>query len=199
MKNTLLNMVLVLGAITLLASAGVGYVYKVTEEPIKLASQAAVMAALAEVLPPFDSTSVSEIAVDDIPVVVNTATQDGEVVGYAVETATKNGFSGEIRLMVGFDAQLRVVGVKVLQHAETPGLGDKMTEEGNPLFASVRDKNLGEMNLSVAKDGGDVDALTAATITSRAWVDAVGRAFRALGGSVDGSTGATSNVKSTEL
>lgn len=204
MKNTLINMVLVLGGISLIASAGVGYVYKVTEEPIALAAEANTKAALGEVLPAFDGVEGTDLVMDEIPVRVHTATDaSGAVVGYAVETATKNGFSGVFSLMVGFTPDGKVLGVKVLQHAETPGLGDKMTAEGNALFGSIEGRNVGEMDLRVTKDGGEVDALTAATITSRAYVDAVGRAYNAYASvagvePVDAPTGATSITPSTD-
>jgi electron transport complex protein RnfG len=196
MKNTLLNMILVLGSISLVASAGVGYVYKITEEPIAAAAAAAKTAALGEVLPPFDTVEPAQLELDGIPVTVHTATQGGETVGYAVETATQKGFSGEFRLMVGFTPDGKVRGVKVLEHKETPGLGDKMAGDGNPLFASFEGRSPAEMKLAVKKDGGDVDALTAATITSRAYVDAVARAFNAMmqtagGTRADAATGAT--------
>jgi electron transport complex protein RnfG len=98
--------------------------------------------------------------------------------------------------MVGFTPDAKVRAVKVLEHAETPGLGDKMGVEGNPLFASFEGRNPAEMNLAVRKDGGDVDALTAATITSRAYIDAVARAFNAVmqqtgGTQADAASGAT--------
>lgn len=187
-------MILVLGGISLVASAGVGYVYKITEEPIAIANEANTKAALSEVLPAFDETTTTDTTLDGIPVKVHTATAAGEVVGYAVETATNNGFSGEFRLMVGFMPDGKVRNVKVLEHAETPGLGSKMADEGNVLFKSFEGRNPSEMNLAVKKDGGDVDALTAATITSRAYVDAVSRAFNAvaeLSGETDATTGAT--------
>ncbi len=202
MKNTLLNMVLVLAGISTVAAAGVGYVYKITEAPIAAAVEANKMAALAGVLPAFDATTPAELTLDEIPVTVHTATQGGTVVGYAVETATRQGYSGEFRLMVGFSPDGKVLAVEVLQHAETPGLGDKMGKEGNSLFASFEGRNPGEMNLAVDKDGGDVDALTAATITSCAYVDAVARAFNAMmettgGHKTDASTGATGVDTST--
>ncbi len=200
MKNSLLNMILVLGGVSLVASAGVGYVYKITEEPIAIAVEANKKAALGEVLPAFDAEQPSEITLDGIPVVVHTATEGGQIVGYAVETATNNGFSGRFKLMVGFTPDGKVRAVKVLEHAETPGLGDKMAAEGNPLFASFEGRSPADMNLAVGKDGGDVDALTAATITSRAYVDAVARAFNAMmeqtgGTPADASTGATETAK----
>lgn len=199
MKNSLLNMILVLGGITLVASAAVGLVYKVTAEPIALAKEANTKTALGEVLPAFDESVAAELTLDDMPIVVYTATKGVETVGYAVETATKNGFSGMFKLMVGFTPDGRVYSVKVLEHAETPGLGSKMEGTDNPLFNSFKDRNPSEMKLSVKKDGGDVDALTAATITSRAYVDAIARAFNAMmqqtgGAGVDAVSSATAQV-----
>ena len=130
-------------------------------------------------LPPFDRTETTELTLDELPVAVHTARSGEAVVGYAVETASKNGFSGMIRMVVGFDATGRVLNVNVLEQNETPGLGTKMADEGNPLFASFEGRNPGEMKLAVKKDGGDVDALTAATISSRAYVDAMARAYAA--------------------
>lgn len=86
--------------------------------------------------------------------------------------------------MVGFTPEGEVVNVNVLEQTETPGLGTKMADEGNVLLASVKgrkleSKKLVDGKLAVTKDGGDVDALTAATISSRAYVDAINRAWMA--------------------
>lgn len=178
MKSTLLNMTAVLFGITLVASAGVGVVNLITEEPIAEAKAAATTAALNEVLPAFDATELTELTVDELPVTVYTATQAGAVTGYAVKTMTKAGFGGEVHLMVGFTPTGEVYNINVLEQSETPGLGTKMTEEGNPLITSIRGKQL-DGTLKVKKDGGEVDALTAATISSRAYVDAVNRAWTA--------------------
>ena len=178
MKSSLKNMVLVLFCITLIASACVGLVNMITEEPIAKAKEAAVQAALAQVLPEFDSTEKSEHTADELLIIAHKATKDGKVVGYAIESATKNGFSGLVRLMVGFDTNGTILNVNVLEQAETPGLGAKMTEEGNSLLASIQGKKAWEIKLTVKKDGGDVDALTAATISSRAYAEAVARAYQ---------------------
>ena len=196
MKSTLFNMTAVLLGITLVASAGVGVVNMITVEPIAQAKQAATEAALKEVLPEFDETVVGELSIDELPVVVYTATKGGEVAGYAVQTMTKQGFGGIVRLMVGFTPAGEVINVNVLEQSETPGLGTKMCDEGNALIGSVQGKNPADMKLKVKKDGGDVDALTAATISSRAYVDAINRAYAAFAevsgkGSADGVTGAT--------
>ena len=184
MESTLKNMVAVLFGITLVASAGVGVVNMITVEPIAQSKQAATTAALTEVLPPFDETTSEELTIDEMPITVYTATKGGVVAGYAVQSMSKLGFGGAVRMMVGFDPDGRVVNINVLEQTETPGLGTKMCDEGNPLLRSdkgqrIEDKQLVDGKLAVRKDGGDVDALTAATISSRAYVDAVNRAWMA--------------------
>ena len=196
MKSTLVNMVAVLFTITLVASAGVGYVNMITVGPIAEAKAAATQSALRAVLPSFDRTETTELTLDELPVAVHTARSGEAVVGYAVETASKNGFSGMIRMVVGFDATGRVLNVNVLEQNETPGLGTKMADEGNPLFASFEGRNPGEMKLAVKKDGGDVDALTAATISSRAYVDAMARAYAAYKQIAEGVAPAASDTAS---
>ena len=179
MKSTLFNMVAVLFTITLIASAGVGAVNMITEQPIAEAKQAATTAALQNVLPAFDENLVSEQEIDGLPIKVYTATSGEAVVGYAVETLTKSGFGGSIRLMVGFLPDGNIYNVNVLEQAETPGLGSKMCDEGNALISSIKDKNVFTIEFKVKKDGGELDALTAATISSRAYYDAVARAKEA--------------------
>ena len=113
------------------------------------------------------------------------AKKDGKTVGYAVESFTSKGFSGRINVMVGFDMDGNIVGTSVISHSETPGLGAKMTD---PAFSSqFVGKNPASYRLAVTKDGGDVDAITASTITSRAYCDAVDRAYRVFGQIVNSS------------
>ncbi len=174
-------MILSLFGITLVASAGVAGVHEMTKEPIAEAQRVAVEMSLMAVLPEFDSSEKESLTVDDLPIEVYTATKDGEVVGYAVQSCTKLGYSGLITLMVGVDTEGSLLGVSVLGHNETPGLGAKMVDEGNSLVTGVMGKNLTDIDrLRVRKDGGDVDALTGATITSRAYIDAIKRAYSAL-------------------
>ena len=195
-------MVAVLFSITLIASAGVGAVNMITVEPIAAAKAAATEAALGVVLPAFDKTESEELTIDEMPIVVYTATNAGETVGYAVETMTKSGFSGVVKLMVGFLPDGTINNVNVLQLAETPGLGTKMCDEGNPLLAGVKGKE-GTATFRVKKDGGEVDALTAATISSRAYLDAVNRACVAMMNvtgqeAPDGVSGATTVAENAE-
>jgi len=177
-------MVTVLFVITLIASAGVGLVNMVTVEPIAAAKAKAVDDAILAVLPQFSEKSAAELEIDGMPIKVYTAVQDGETIGYAVETMTKKGFNGVVNLMVGFAPTGEILNIDVIEQAETPGLGTNMCEEDNNLIKSVKGKNPAAMQLvkgglAVRKDGGDVDALTAATISSRAYVDAVNRAYDA--------------------
>ena len=180
MKSTLFNMVAVLFSITLIASAGVGAVNMITADAIAETKAAATKAAVANVLPEFDSNEQSEQTIDDMPIVVYTAKKGDKTVGYAVESMTKNGFGGVIRMMVGFTTDGKINNVNVLEQAETPGLGTKMCDEGNALLSSIQGKNSWEVEFKVKKDGGELDALTAATISSRAYYDAVARAYQAF-------------------
>lgn len=202
-------MTAVLLGITLVASAGVGAVNMITAEPIAQAKAAATIEALNKVLPEFDETQMQELEIDQIPVTVYTATKGGEVTGYAVQSMTKNGFAGPIRMMVGFTPAGEVVNVNVLEQTETPGLGTKMADEGNVLLGSIQgqkleEKKLVDGKLAVRKDGGDVDALTAATISSRAYVDAINRAWMAYKSVAEGvaptdvASGATAAAGTTE-
>ena len=198
MKSSLKNMVVVLFSITLIASLCVGLVNKITFEPIEKAKAENIQTALKNVLPEFEASESEAMTVDELPVIVHAAKAGDQVVGYAVETMTTKGFSGVFRLMVGFRASGEVYNINVLEHSETPGLGSKMGDEGNSLLTSFKDKNPANMKqpLAVTKDGGDVQALTAATISSRAYVDAVVRAYNAvqqIKGGANVATGATSN------
>ena len=201
MKSSLKNMVLVLFCITLISGACVGLVNMITEGPIAKAKAAAEKAALAEVLPEFDEVDEADYPVDGLQITSYKATKDGTVVGYAIKTATKNGFSGMIKMMVGFDLQGRILNVKVLEQSETPGLGAKIKDDNNPVLASIKGKEASQTKLCVKKDGGDIDALTAATISSRAYADAVARAysvFKYVAGwsdKIEATTGATKKDK----
>lgn len=181
-ESSFRNMVLSLTLISLVASAGLGFVYEFTLEPIALSNLNKKVEAIKQVVPEFNNNPYSEMfrlptgegdSLDVFP-----AKKDNVVVGYAVTTYTKKGFSGNITLMAGFKPDGTVVNITVLDHKETPGLGTKMTE---PKFKDqFKEKNPAEFSLKVKKDGGPVDAITAATISSRAFCDAVQRAYNTI-------------------
>ncbi len=180
MESTLKNMICSLLGITMVTSASVGYVYQLTAEPIAQAKESATQEALKMVLPEFDSNVISESTIDELPTIIYTASKGDDVVGYAVKSISKQGYAGAITLMVGISPKGDLLDVNVLSQNETPGLGSKMKDADNSLIRSVKGRNISKLDLRVKKDGGDIDALTGATISSRAYGDAISRAFKAV-------------------
>jgi electron transport complex protein RnfG len=181
-ESTFKNMVLSLTFISLAASACLGFVYEFTKKPIELSNLNKKLEAIKKVVPEFTNNPNDEMyrlpTGDGDSLEIYPAKKDDVVVGYAVNTYTKKGFSGIISLMAGFKPDGTIINITVLEQKETPGLGTKMTE---PQFKDqFNDKNPSEFKLKVKKDGGPVDAITAATISSRAFCDAVQRAYNTL-------------------
>ena len=183
-KSSFKNMSLCLLAICLACSALLAGVYALTAEPIAAAAAAKNEAAIKEVLPETAVTIEEERTVDfeGASYAYNLAYDEkGDVVGCAINVAPV-GFGGPIAIKVGFDRNGVICNTKVLSQAETPGLGAKCVE---PSFSGqFMGWNPAEKSLSVKKDGGDVDAITASTITSRAYADGLALAvkvFNAIG------------------
>lgn len=178
-ESTLRSMAVCLFLVCLVCSALLGGVYVLTLDKINQEVVKKTNNAISLVTPEFDNEPSAEkltVDLDGDAVTVYPAKKGGNTVGYAVESFTSKGFSGRINIMVGFDMDGNIVGTSVISHSETPGLGAKMTE---PAFSSqFVGKNPASYRLAVTKDGGDVDAITASTITSRAYCDAVDRAYR---------------------
>lgn len=196
-------MLLSLLFICLLAAGLLAKVNDMTKEPIADAQALKLEEAIKNVVPEFDNDPVKEsykvAAESGDSLLVYPAKKGEEVVGFAVNSYSKNGFSGNIQVMVGFDMNNTVVNYTVLSHAETPGLGSQMVTWFKPqihtksliekLFgfemkkeeakSSIIGKNPETTQLKVSKDGGDIDAISASTITSRAFLEAVTRAYNA--------------------
>lgn len=184
MKSSFKNMTLCLLAICLVCSALLAGVYALTAEPIAAAAAAKNEAAIKEVLPEGAVTIEEERTVDfeGASYAYNLAyDEQGNTVGCAINVAPV-GFGGPIVIKVGFDANGVICNTKVLSQAETPGLGAKCVE---PAFSEqFKGFDPAQKNLAVKKDGGDVDAITASTITSRAYADGLALAakvFQAIG------------------
>jgi len=182
LESSFRNMVVVLLVITLVASLSLAAVYNVTKQPIEAARQAKKEKAIKLVLPPFEHLVEEEMQppTGKDPVVVYTALLADTLVGYAVETYSDNGFGGRIQLMIGFLPDLSIYNTAVLKHAETPGLGDKMDSLKSNFPLQFKKMEAESFPLAVKKDGGGVDAITAATISSRAFLDGVNRAYETL-------------------
>lgn len=179
-ESTFGSMVITLFVITAIAALALGYVHKITEEPIRLAQEKKLKKALTVVLPQFDSIIAKKVKPVDGPdsLIFYIATNNGEEVGTAIATYTNKGFSGHFDILVGFKADGTIINTAVLKHTETPGLGDKMDAKKSVFPEQFIGKNPADYKLVVKKDGGDVDAITAATISSRAFCDAVDRAYK---------------------
>ena len=179
-KDTFINMVISLFVITIISGFSLGYVNQLTEQPIKDAKIAKKTTALKLVLPTFDNDPVKEVQLVKSTVVVDSveiypAFENNEFKGAAVIGSTDKGFSGLIKIMVGFKSNGDIKNIEVLEQKETPGLGTKMKDE--KFLQQFRDKNPSTFDLKVTKDGGAVDALTGATITTRAFGEATQMAY----------------------
>lgn len=197
LESSFKNMLIVLTTISLVSALALGSVYNLTKEPIELAKKEKQENAIKEVLPEHTRLGTADsVYLKGLvqPFVVYLAYNNEDFVGAAVQSYTNNGFSGEIKVMVGFDAAGNIVNYAVLEQAETPGLGTKIvdwfkTEKGKQ---NILGMNGSSEQLKVTKDGGEVDAITAATISSRAFLESVKLAYAAYNDNYDVVMGATS-------
>ncbi len=178
-NGELWNMVSVMLAVTGSAALVLGVVYKLTMGPIQKAKDNKELAAVSKVVSadfdnnPFEEkTLIGEDQLELYPL-----RKDGKITAIAVKTYSNNAFGGRIVLMVGFGLDGTISGYEVLESKETPGLGTKVEEEkfvGQ--FIGLRP---GKHNIRVKKDGGEIDAVTSATISSRAVSEAISKAYQA--------------------
>lgn len=178
-ESSLKNMIISLVSISFVASLALGGVYLVTKDPIALAAVQKQQNAIKAVVPEFDSLVTYKLMPTEgkDSLTINEAYKTGQMVGAAVGTYSNRGYTAtQIQLMVGFLPDGSINNISVIQQNETPGLGTKMTE--SKFKDQFNKKNPANFKLKVKKDGGNVDAITAATISSRAFCDAVDRAYR---------------------
>ena len=190
-KSNFRNIFLCLFIISTVMAGILGGVYTLTKKPIDEMGEKKKKIAIEQVIPAFDKLREAKIAVEteveenifkkeqaaDSLIMYDAYDKNGEWVGTAIETFTDKGFSGRIKLMVGFLPDGSINKIEVLGHTETPGLGDKMEVGKSKFPEQFLGRNPADYKLTVSKDGGDVDAITAATISSRAYCDAVQTAY----------------------
>ena len=201
LESTLVNMVGVLVCVALIMGGILAAVNHVTEGPISLQAEKTLSDGIKEVMM---SDNLKVTANDTIKemidnkecvfIVHKASDQSGKELGAAVESTTL-GFGGNLKVLVGFNPAGEILGYTLLEHAETPGLGAKadtwFQKDGK---ASIIGKNPATP-LTVSKDGGDVDAITASTITSRAFLKAINQAYNVyMKRGADAQTGATKKV-----
>ena len=203
LESSLLNMVLVLTGVAVVMGGILAYVNHLTEGPIAQQKEKALADGIKSVM------GVDDIAVSKTDTVLQNVggkeqtfiiyqTQDAQKkdLGAAVESTT-GGFGGALKVLVGFDPDGKILGYTLLEHAETPGLGakaDKWFQKGEKGDIIGKDP---KEPLTVSKDGGQVDAITASTITSRAFLLAVNNAYNAYKNTpaTDAETGASKQQK----
>lgn len=199
LESTITNMVVVLVGVALVTGSILAYVNSVTEEPIRQQAEKTLADGIKAVMGGVELTVAKEDTVKqtvngkELSFVIHEAVgTDGKPVGAAVESTT-GGFGGDLKVLVGFDTDGNILGYTILQHSETPGLGakaDKWFQKDGK--GCIIGKNPKADKLTVKKDGGDIDAITASTITSRAFLLAVNQAYQAYKSiPVDAHTGAS--------
>lgn len=176
MKDVL-SMILALSLVSGLAGGLLALTDRVTREPIAQSRRTETLAAIRRVLPPYDNDPSAAPRTVEAAGRVWTfyvARREGRVVGAAFETDSDQGYSGRIRLLVGVRADDDTLsGLEILEQSETPGLGARIRE---PAFLrQFAGKSVAHTRWAVKKDGGDVDAITGATISPRAVADALKR------------------------
>jgi len=183
MKSSFVNMVVVLGLVAAISGTSLGYMFELTKAPIAKAKAEKLKAAISLVAPEFENVKEYMVAPADgvgDSLFFYDVTSGGEVVGTAVKSWTDKGFSGRLWVIVAFLPDGTINNSNVLEHKETPGLGDKTDIAKSTWNTQFKEKNPADYKLIVTKDGGDVDAITAATISSRAYCDAMQRGYDAF-------------------
>lgn len=202
LKSNLQNMVGVLVIVAVLSGGILAFVYGATKPAVDAQAELALADGIKAVL------AADEVKVQDQKEVKRTINGKEQTFvvyttdkGTAVQSTDPNGFGGNLKVLVGFDAEGNILGYTVLEHAETPGLGAKAPEwfqKGQK--GDIIGKNPGKDNMTVSKDGGDIDAITASTITSRAFLRAVQQAYNTYAETpeTDANTSATQQASKQE-
>lgn len=218
LESNILNMAIVLTTIAIVAGGLLAWVNNVTAGPIETINNQAIENGIKSVI--LGDRNIEFRVEDPVEkedfVFHNVYDMNDNLLGTAVESTDKNGFGGSIKIMVGFDSEGKILGYEVLEHSETPGLGAQANEwfrqksgevqeqsavttvllgaPGKPGNHNIIGMNPGDNLMIVSKDGGEVDAITASTITSKAFLRAVNAAYKAVFGytAADGVSGASS-------
>lgn len=194
LESSLANMVIVLTVITVVAGAALAYVNYATSSQIEKIKADNLAKGIKQVMG-VNLNSDFQYETDTVDTYIFYKSDKGTAI-----QSTTNGFGGPLTVLVGFDPEGTVLGYTILEHSETPGLGAKAGEwfqKGNR--GDIIGKNPGEVKFGVTKGGeGDIDAITASTITSRAFLLAVQNAYDQLtNGNTNANTGASQQANAS--
>ena len=199
LESSLMNMTLVLTGVAVVMGGILAFVNHLTEGPIAQQKEKTLADGIKTVMVCNDLVvaKTDEIKHTDakgkeqVFKIYQVKDAQGKELGAAVESTTM-GFGGDLKVLVGFDAKGTILGYTLLEHAETPGLGAKADQWFQKGQKGDIIGKLPAQPLTVSKDGGQVDAITASTITSRAFLNAVNNAYQAYKVTpVDAESGAT--------
>lgn len=167
-------------AVAFLAAACVGIIYHVTKKPIQDAQNKLIADSIKEVIPSeFDNNPFAEkitFKQGKERFTLYPARLDGYVTAITMKSFSNKGYGGRLDVLVSFLLDGTIGNYKVIKHQETPGLGSKVNDDG--FKKGVIGKSPASENFKVKQDGGEIDAITGATITSRALIDAIQKAYR---------------------
>ncbi len=192
MKSTLFNMIFSLLVVAAASAFALGYVYQITKEPIAEAKNRKTLDAIREVVGSFDNDPFAEKTTITTPdgkykLQLYPARENGTITAVAIETFSDGGFGGKVELIIGMLMDGTVTGYKVIEQKETPGLGSKIAEK--KFAGQFVGLNAYQDQFKLQKDGGEIDAVTGATISSRAVIDAVQKAVQTYKKFNAGATG----------
>jgi electron transport complex protein RnfG len=174
------RLIIVLTSICIVSAIALAKIYDLTKGPIAHQKRLEVLRAIKTVLPPYDNEPDRDLAKlpkgvdkkgEEIKGVFYRGEKNGRLIGIAFTVTSHEGYGGNIELMVGVSPDGTIYGIEVLSHLETPGLGAKITRA--KFKDRFKDRNLSNTKWAVKKDGGDIDSITGATISSRAVIKAV--------------------------
>jgi electron transport complex protein RnfG len=175
----IIRLCLVLTVIAAVSAAVLAFVEQTTREPIAEALKAEEMAAIRSVLPPFDNEADKDtltLSDEASSYKFYLGRSEGVIIGAAFAVVAPNGYSGDIKVMVGVDTAGVVQGIEILNHRETPGLGAKI--QTAEFRGQYEGKSLSDPEVwDVVKDGGTFRQITGATISSRAVTHCIARAL----------------------
>lgn len=179
-ESTFLNMTMSLVIITVIAGISLGFINDITKGPKAKAKLERKVNALKQVLPEFNNNPVEQVKLiksDKVKdsIEIYTGTFNNQPIGTAIIGSSEKGYSGLVKIMVGFNPDGSIKNIVVLEQKETPGLGTKMKSE--KFIKQFRGKHPSEFNLKPKKDDGDVDAIAGATISTRAFGEATQLAY----------------------
>jgi electron transport complex protein RnfG len=190
LQKHILRVGLLLGLFAVVATTLVALTETSTREQIKENEREALLSGINALIPheQYDNASLQDTSVLDAtdalgteePTTVYRARKQGENVAVVLTAVAPNGYSGTIKMLVGIYADGTLAGVRVINHKETPGLGDKIDEKKADWifqFEGLSLTNPASEKWKVKKDGGEFDQFTGATITPRAVVSAVKRSL----------------------